>query len=223
MAAGASHPPLSASVRALWPQVLPAQHLREAAYAVEATLQELFFVTGPLLVAVIATFSPAAALLTTAALGLVGTLAFAATHPSRAARGRHRDAPRPGRAMASGGLRTIVLVCVAHGHRLRCRGGGHAGVRRARGHPRGRGHRPGLLLGRLAAGRRGLRGAAGCAQPDGALPGGAGAVRPRAGAAGGRPVAVGAVRAGAAGGDPDRAHVRLRVHAWSTGSCPPAR
>jgi MFS family permease len=47
-AAGVARPPLDAAVRALWPRVLPPDRL-QAAYSLDATLQELIWIVGPLL------------------------------------------------------------------------------------------------------------------------------------------------------------------------------
>src|SRR5215218_6136556 len=52
-AAGALMPPVGASLRALWPRLFSDAELRAAAYALEASLQEITFVVGPLLVAVL--------------------------------------------------------------------------------------------------------------------------------------------------------------------------
>ena len=61
---GASTPPVSPSMRALWPKLVGRERL-DTAFAYDALQLELFFITGPLLVVVIANAaSPAAAFLT---------------------------------------------------------------------------------------------------------------------------------------------------------------
>jgi predicted MFS family arabinose efflux permease len=111
---GASIPPLSASMRVLWP-VLTGGDDVETAFALEAVLQEAFWITGPLLVGALAAFaSPAAALLTAAALALAGTTAFATAPLSRAQRGGSSGAGRLG-ALAAPGLRTIMLALLPFG------------------------------------------------------------------------------------------------------------
>src|SRR6185436_9444909 len=45
---GLALPPLSSTVRIVWPRLAP-DELRSTAYALEASLQEVFFVGGPLL------------------------------------------------------------------------------------------------------------------------------------------------------------------------------
>ena len=117
--AGASIPPVGACMRALWSDLLGHGGQLQAALAVESTVQELIFVVGPPLVAVLAAvFSPSAAVLGTAALLVVGTGVFAATPVSRAWRPRRRAADWAG-ALRSPGIRavlaTIVLLATAFG------------------------------------------------------------------------------------------------------------
>ena len=58
-----SMPPVGASLRALWPRMFADAELRAAAYALEASLQEITFIVGPLLVALLtAAASPVLAL-----------------------------------------------------------------------------------------------------------------------------------------------------------------
>ena len=62
-AAGALMPPIGASLRSLWPRMFADAELRAAAYALEASLQEITFIVGPLLVALLtAAVSPVLAL-----------------------------------------------------------------------------------------------------------------------------------------------------------------
>ncbi|HEX3202355.1 MAG TPA: MFS transporter [Actinomycetes bacterium] len=117
--AGASIPPVGACMRALWSDLLGHGGQLQAAFAVESTVQELIFVVGPPLVALLAAaFSPSVAVLGTAALLLVGTGVFAATPVSRAWRPRGRAADWAG-ALRSPGIRavlaTIVLLASAFG------------------------------------------------------------------------------------------------------------
>lgn len=95
VAAGASSPPVVSVVRGLWPRLLEPD-VAQVVYGLEATAQELVFITGPALVALVAgTAGSPAALILTATFAFVGTLAFAsspalrpATRPSE--RVRHR-------------------------------------------------------------------------------------------------------------------------------------
>ncbi|MCP2333542.1 putative arabinose efflux permease, MFS family [Actinoalloteichus cyanogriseus DSM 43889] len=74
---GCFMPPVTQVSRAVWASI-PERTAREAAYAVEATLQELLFVVAPVLAAmVVAVVSPMAAVLLCAALALVGVAGFA--------------------------------------------------------------------------------------------------------------------------------------------------
>ena len=59
------------------PEVMRDPDVRERAYALESVTQELIWVVGPLVVALIITVvSPAAALVVVAAIGVGGTLLF---------------------------------------------------------------------------------------------------------------------------------------------------
>ena len=117
--AGASIPPVGACMRALWSVVLADDDQLQAAFAVESTVQELIFVVGPPLVALLAAaISPAAALVGTAALLLAGVGVFATTPTSRAWRPARRSGDWAG-ALRSPGVRavlaTIVLLAAAFG------------------------------------------------------------------------------------------------------------
>jgi predicted MFS family arabinose efflux permease len=112
--AGVSLPPLSSSVRVVWPRIAP-DDLRSTAFALEAALQEVFFVGGPLLAAALAAVEPAAAVAGAGVACLVGTTATARLPPVR-------DTP-PSRvgsagllgALGSPGIRTIVLYAATVG------------------------------------------------------------------------------------------------------------
>ena len=108
-AAGALMPPVGASLRALWPRLFVDAELRAAAYALEASLQEITFIVGPLLVALLtAAASPVLALGAAAAVGGVGTLLIALAEPVRAWRPEdERHASILG-ALASPGIVTLV-------------------------------------------------------------------------------------------------------------------
>lgn len=109
-AAGALMPPVGSSLRALWPRLFADGELRAAAYALEASLQEITFVAGPLLVALLTSAaSPALALGVAAAVGGIGTLLIARAEPVLAWR---PDEQRQGLsfvgALESRGVVTIV-------------------------------------------------------------------------------------------------------------------
>jgi predicted MFS family arabinose efflux permease len=73
VAAGVSQPPIVAIVRGLWSRLFPPEQV-PAMYGLEATAQELVFVVGPALVAVIAAVAGArVAVLVTGVLALIGT------------------------------------------------------------------------------------------------------------------------------------------------------
>ncbi|MBX5470415.1 MAG: MFS transporter [Thermoleophilaceae bacterium] len=109
--AGVAQPPVSACMRALWPDLVPDPDGRHAAYSLETVVLELVYICGPgVIVAGIGSWSIRAALAACAALVLCGNLAFAADRASRAWR-PHRE--RPGGsagALAAPGVRLIVVV-----------------------------------------------------------------------------------------------------------------
>jgi MFS family permease len=116
-AAGTLMPPIGSSLRALWPRLFAEGELRSAAYALEASLQEITFVVGPLLVALLtAAVSPALALGVAAAAGGIGTALIGRAEPVRAWR------PEPERhaasilgALESRGVVTIVILSACLG------------------------------------------------------------------------------------------------------------
>jgi MFS family permease len=74
--AGLSSPPVVSVVRGLWPRLLDPDSA-QAVYGLEATAQELIFISGPALVALVAgTAGPPAAVIVTGVFALVGTVAF---------------------------------------------------------------------------------------------------------------------------------------------------
>jgi MFS family permease len=107
-------PPLFAALRTLLGD-LSGEHV-ETAYALEAVIQELIFILGPLLVALLATAaSPQAALASAGVLALGGTLAFAAAPASRNWHGSGATAQKGWAAIASPAIRTLAVVSAAFG------------------------------------------------------------------------------------------------------------
>ncbi|WP_232792169.1 MFS transporter [Actinacidiphila yeochonensis] len=85
--AGAAKPPLESGLRSLIStgHLMPSRSHERVALALDAALQELIYIAGPLLVAVIAwSTSAAAAMGATAAAGAAGTLLVVTTPPSHA-------------------------------------------------------------------------------------------------------------------------------------------
>jgi MFS family permease len=105
--AGAALPPMAGCVRALWSAVADGEVL-QTAYAFDATVQELIWTLGPLLVGLTAAFaSPGAAVLLCAALTICGTISFATSTLSRRWRAA-RQMRSKGGALASPGLRMLL-------------------------------------------------------------------------------------------------------------------
>jgi MFS family permease len=112
-AAGAAAPPLGASMRVLWVSLVGQGPRLQTAYALDAVLDELLFVVGPLLAGALATlYQPAAGVLATAGLAVAGTLGFVASPLSRAQSGGQAGAGGRRRwagALGGGGMRVLVL------------------------------------------------------------------------------------------------------------------
>jgi MFS family permease len=110
--AGGLMPPVGSSLRALWPRMFSDGELRAAAYALEASLQEITFIVGPLLVALLtAAASPILALGFAAAAGGIGTTLIALAEPVVAWRPEEeRQAASILGALESRGVVTIVSL-----------------------------------------------------------------------------------------------------------------
>ena len=105
--AGFSMPPLSSTVRIVWPR-LARNELRSTAYALEATIQEVHFIGGPLVAAGLAAIEPVAAVGGAGVACLVGTTMVARLPPVRETPpSRSGGAGRLG-ALGSPGVRTII-------------------------------------------------------------------------------------------------------------------
>jgi predicted MFS family arabinose efflux permease len=115
-AAGTALPPIGSCVRARWSHVLDQPAEVQTAFALEAVLDEVVFIVGPILVAVLATnVSPVLGLATAIVAGVGGTLAFAAqrgTEPPAHPHDRSTDVrqPMPWRTVVP-----LAVVCLALG------------------------------------------------------------------------------------------------------------
>jgi MFS family permease len=90
--AGFFYPPLEPCLRSLWPSILPDERTVAAAYSLDASLQEIIFIVGPLLATGVAvTMSPAYGLVLTAAVVIAGTTLFLGAPPVRRWRAEKRD------------------------------------------------------------------------------------------------------------------------------------
>jgi MFS family permease len=133
--AGIGMPPVSGSIKAVWPQLAGQDHL-PAAYTVESLLQQVVFLSGPLLVAA-ATMAagPAVALACSAALVAAGTAGFVAAAASAApARGTRPDQRVPG-AWRVPAVRVLVCGTVLQSLTFGALPVGLAAVTAAAGHP----------------------------------------------------------------------------------------
>ena len=114
---GASQPPLGATVRSLWSQTLDDPATRHVLFTGESAVLEAIYISGPVLIVagIGGLISIPAAALACGIFGLLGTVMFAATAASRAWR------PAPDRvgglagALASPGVRTLLVTLTVVG------------------------------------------------------------------------------------------------------------
>ena len=112
--AGLSMPPLSATVRVVWPR-MARDELRQTAYALEAALQEVHFVGGPLLAAALAAYEPVAGVGGAAVACLLGTTMVARLPPVRETPPARTAGAGALGALGSPGVRTIVAYAAMVG------------------------------------------------------------------------------------------------------------
>ena len=133
---GFAVPPTSSVLRSLWTELLEPR-LHQAAYALDSTMIEVIFISGPLLTAVIAALtSPAGALIVSAVAVVTGTTIFTALPPTRHVEPEEHE--------AGGLLGALALARRAHaradlaadGHRHRHARGRDPGVQPRRGRGR---------------------------------------------------------------------------------------
>jgi MFS family permease len=117
---GAVQPPISSCVRVLWRRILDREGFN-ALVTLDASLQELAFMTGPLVLISMASATGAAVALASAGLLLgVCSLVFAGLPETRRLGGpRHHDEHAPvrpaGGALSSPGVRLLLIVATAMG------------------------------------------------------------------------------------------------------------
>src|SRR3954470_11158493 len=106
---GATSPPVVATMRAAW-SGLVSGGARQAAYALEATAQELLFIVGPMLSALLAALiAPRFAVGAIGVVGFVGVVAMTRTSAVEA-REEHEGARHRGSAIRIGALRRCMLA-----------------------------------------------------------------------------------------------------------------
>jgi MFS family permease len=112
---GASGLPIGSLVRARWAALVGGTPRQATAYALEASIDDVIYLTGPVIVTLIAGYlAPAASMLIILVMVVAGWIGLAvqrSTQPPVAAPGQ--GPPRG--AIAEPGLRALLLVCVALG------------------------------------------------------------------------------------------------------------
>ena len=93
--AGGLMPPVSPTARALWRDVFTDPQVRDTAYALDSVVQEVAWVTGPLIVALVVGFtSPEVAVLLVATMCVIGTTLFVRSPLARGSGTRRAHEPR---------------------------------------------------------------------------------------------------------------------------------
>lgn len=111
--AGLIRPPIEAALRTMWPRLVRPAEI-DAAYSLDSTVQELIWIGGPLLLAVLLTIGvPGLPLLACAVVSVAGTLAY--VMGLRAAPER-RDSVAAGRSpLCKAGLRVLLVSAACYG------------------------------------------------------------------------------------------------------------
>lgn len=112
-AAGLTRPPVEAALRAVWPRLVPRADI-DAAYALDSTVQELIWIGGPLLLAVLlATGKPQLPLLACAAASIAGTVVYVMNLPAAPVdKDATKGAPSP---LRQPGLRVLLVSAACYG------------------------------------------------------------------------------------------------------------
>lgn len=118
--AGASLPPVSACIRALYPRLIVQSELLQTAYSVDSAVVELVFIVGPAIVAAcVATGYPEAAVLLAALSAGIGAGVFARSAPVAQWLPAAQHRARPHGALGKKGLRIVfgstVLYSIGFG------------------------------------------------------------------------------------------------------------
>ena len=117
-AVGIAFPPIGPTIRSMWPRLIPREELHTA-FALEATLQEIIFVSGPLIIgALTALASAGAGIMVTAVLSAAGVIMLARTSQIRSVRVRPHDERRRSHLLAAAappGVRRILTFSAGLG------------------------------------------------------------------------------------------------------------
>lgn len=114
--AGAASPPVEPALRSLWPRLVSPGRQLVRAFSVDAAVQEIIFIVGPLATAVaIAVLDARGAVVTMAVFGLAGTALFCLHGVLRSTAHAPRDAHGHSSPLRTAALRVLVLVQVMAG------------------------------------------------------------------------------------------------------------
>ncbi|CAN5136785.1 MFS transporter [soil metagenome] len=112
--AGIGAPQAGSMVRARWSHLLSEPRQLNTAYALEAVVDELVFMVGPVIITLVATtISPVLGLVITAVAAFIGTFSLARQHRTEPPRVRHDEGARP--PLGWGLLGPVMLASVGLG------------------------------------------------------------------------------------------------------------
>jgi MFS family permease len=112
---GVMQPPIAAAARAVWAKLFDTAGMH-AVLALEASLQEIAFMLGPIiLVTLVAAGEPARGLIGAAAMVFVSTVVYALGPEPRSIKGTGRRPRKRGGAMRVPGVRTLFLLAITLG------------------------------------------------------------------------------------------------------------
>jgi MFS family permease len=113
---GATNSTLGGAMRALWPVLVQRVDDLPAAYALQALLEDLISVAGPLMGSLLlVAASPVAVLIVAGLAGLVGTTVFATAPASRSVRGRPKHRTGFLGALGTPGMGALVITLASAG------------------------------------------------------------------------------------------------------------
>lgn len=113
--AGAFAPPLGAAMRVQWSRIARTDSARRRAYSLDAVSEEILFTTGPLIAALVCAAAPAAGLLVSAGVALVGTIGMTSAAASTHHTGSTRVVHRRFRPLAQPQFRSVLIALVGAG------------------------------------------------------------------------------------------------------------
>ncbi|WP_345763440.1 MFS transporter [Diaminobutyricibacter sp. McL0608] len=113
---GLSVPPLGPSMRVIWSSLTSPGRQRQKAFSLDATCEELLFVSGPILItAVITATSPSVGLILAASTTVIGTAGMVLSNASHRVPRSAEASPRVDRPLSQPGFARVLVVLIGVG------------------------------------------------------------------------------------------------------------